>query len=471
MRALRPDRLFALPSGLWVLDEVQPVAAVLDPGDGQVRRVVSWARLPPRPPVPISPCAVPAVVRADAEALWVQNHRGGPLARVGVGGVEVVAWVGDRCLVAAAGTSAWCTLGRYGSEVVPVARAVEEGGSGSLVRVDADGRVQTVHTGAPVRDVRTSGQVAWVRLDVAPLPLRQDDTGGSGGRQVRWSSRWVPLPVTGDLPEQVRAGAGQEEEPEVPEEHRVVDGRWHGHRYDPHGQRGVAAAGYLWRLGRRDDESGGGAGRGGAVAGSTVAAAFGVRSASAVAAEPVCTVELGARWVRAAAPAGDALAVVASSRAVTAAGAGWHVLALDPCSGSGGGRVRVWLSPHQLDVGDGCWPLLPRPPEADSYARQVLHSWSRLDTYWRGPRGSQPLALGLSHPWVRLVGEWPHTHLECTFDTTRYPGLRVRRRLALFDEVGAIALDAEDAAVALMEDLEAGELPPAERARDGVLDV
>ncbi|WP_432507236.1 hypothetical protein [Kineococcus arenarius] len=42
--------------------------------------------------------------------------------------------------------------------------------------------------------------------------------------------------------------------------------------------------------------------------------------------------------------------------------------------------------------------------------------------------------------------------------------------MALFDERGAIA-HPEDADIVLMEDLETGNLPPAERAQDGVLDV
>ena len=41
MRDLRPSRLIELASGLWAVDDVQPVAAVLDPLNGDIRRIVS----------------------------------------------------------------------------------------------------------------------------------------------------------------------------------------------------------------------------------------------------------------------------------------------------------------------------------------------------------------------------------------------------------------------------------------------
>ncbi|WP_432507315.1 hypothetical protein [Kineococcus arenarius] len=507
VRALRPGRVIALPSGLWVLDQVQPVAVVLDPspdrvpgpGDSRVHRVVSWGRLPPPPHLAGVDQGEPASVCADAQALWVQQHPGGPLLRVGIDGVEASVWTRGRRLTAAAGASAWCTAGPRRQELVRGAGARPldaaggdaAGGEGGLamgsdwlLRADADGRVQKVFTDAPVRSVRTTEQAVWVQLDVAPFSLRHL---GVGTYEVSWSNRWVPLPLEGNLPNQVQAASGQRQAPDAPVRPVEGDGTWHGYPYEPRGQ-DVAAAGHLWRLGWREpapgdagaEEDAGGVGvhRAARRAGCTLATAFDPDHAYEQGARPVCTIELAVRGVQAVASAGQHLVVLAHCDAelegAPAHRTGPHVLALNPRGGTagepGGEQVRVWLSPHEVDISAFCWPLRPEPLDADSYARQVLADWGGLDTFWHGEDGVRPLAQGMSGSRVRLVGQWPHTHLECTFDFAPYPGLRLRRRVPLFDELGAIA-HPEDAEIGLMEDLETGNPPPADRARDGVLDV
>jgi len=114
-----------------------------------------------------------------------------------------------------------------------------------------------------------------------------------------------------------------------------------------------------------------------------------------------------------------------------------------------------------VDITDGCWPLEPRPADAGSYAEQVLATNAGL-----GP----PMIPDLAGITAALVGEWPDTLLQWTFGLDRYPGLALRRRVPLFDELGRIDPPTY-AAVHLMEDLATRPLPPPTQARDGVLDI
>lgn len=51
-----------------------------------------------------------------------------------------------------------------------------------------------------------------------------------------------------------------------------------------------------------------------------------------------------------------------------------------------------------------------------------------------------------------------------------FPGLVLRRRVPLFDELGRIE-QPEYASVYLMEDLATGAVPPASEAHNGILDI
>ncbi|MEW1959198.1 hypothetical protein [Kineococcus sp. NPDC059986] len=454
MRTLRPGRLFTTTAGVWVLDETQPVAAVLDPVEGRVRRLVSWTELPPPPP------GEPMTARVDAEALWVQNSPGGPLLRLQVGVDAVAVWTDGLTLAAAGRSSAWCTSAPPVQEIVHGADAapVGWGGSGTVLRADADGRVQRVHTNRPVRGVRTTAQALWVQLDVEPWSLRSL---GAGTYEVCWSSRWVPLPWDGDLPEQLTAAEGQEQVPAGSTRASAGDGLWPGYAYDPDSsvESGLAVRSgeWTWRLGW-DGNDGGRRLR-------AVAAAF--PSAAPAGAGPSVAapnlIDLGGHAVVAATPAAAAgrLAVV-----VSADPAPPRVLVVDAVERT----VRSWPSEGAVDISSACWPVRPRPLDADSYMRQVLDDWSRLESYWQGAGGDEPLARGMSAVAVRLVGQWPGTQLECTFAFAPCPGVRLRRRLDLFDELGAVAKP-QYAEIHLMEDLDTRALPPVEDAVDGVLDI
>ncbi|WP_432571103.1 hypothetical protein [Kineococcus sp. SYSU DK005] len=436
-----------------MLDDTQPAAAVLDPAEGAVRQLVSWSELPP-PPSGESMSA-----RVDDQALWVQGTAAGPLLRVPVDGGRTAVWTHGLALAAAGRSSAWCTSAPPPQEVVHGAGAVPVGwgGAGSVLRADADGRAQRVHTDRPVRGLRTGADALWVQLDVELWSLREL---GADTFEAVWSSRWVALPWVGDLPEQVSAADGQEEAPAGSVLDFAGDGAWHGYAYDPDSsaERGAAvrAGGWTWRAGwSRIEREGPNARR------TAVAAAFEVSGRARPGDPPRCLVDLGEGTVLAAAPAGERLAIVLASDRQPS-----RVLVVDAVTRS----AQTWLSGGELDISSGSWPLHPRPLEADSYTQQVLEDWSRLERYWRGPGTVEPLADGMSATRARLVGQWPATRLECTFDFEPCPGVRLRRSVALFDELGAIARP-EHAQIHLMEDLDTRKLLPLEEAVDGVLDI
>ncbi|NIZ90271.1 hypothetical protein [Kineococcus rubinsiae] len=455
-------------SGVWVLDELQPVAAVLDPDTGALRRLVSWAQLPPPPP------GEDVVVCADGDGLWVQHGRLGPLVRVDLDGVSTTVWTECLVLTAAGAGSAWCTSPApaqelvHGAEAEPVVFV-----SGAVVaRVDRDGRVQRVFTDAPVRAVLTSEEALWVQLDVAPWSLRNL---GTETHEVVWSSCWLSLAWTGDLPDRVEAATGQSEQPTAAPAPLGGDGRWHGYLYDPEGDPDsdevVAAAGLLWRLGwEAPTEDGPRRG--------TIAAAFATGTAGddQDTPEPLQVFQLG-DGIRAAAAVREHLVVVTNGvppgRESSRVGDLHSGETLVPCVVAlrpGVEPAQVWLTSDDVDISDLSWPLPPRPLDADSYTQQVLARWNRMDQYWLGPDGWHPLTQGMSGSRARLVGDWPATQLEFTFDYAPRPGVRLRRSIPLFDEVGAIA-NPEYADIGLMEDLDTGRTPPLEDARDGYLDM
>jgi hypothetical protein len=108
--------------------------------------------------------------------------------------------------------------------------------------------------------------------------------------------------------------------------------------------------------------------------------------------------------------------------------------------------------------------------------RGRLHVAPRLvdagpDRAWRPVApGIAPLADGLRDGQARLVGSWPDTELEWTFALATRPGLRLRRRVPLYDELGRVS-EPEHASIHLMEDLDTGGVPSAAEARDGDLDT
>ena len=452
VRALRPDRLVLLRSGLWVVDRTQPVAAVLDPATGAVRHVVSWAALPP--PAALEDLWPPARVVGDGASLWVQQGVGTPVVRVDVDGIVVAAWPDGAWLAACGPTGAWCTSSPPQQVLVRDDDPLELGLlPDRLLHVAPDGTVTTVPTDRPVRSVRATPDALEVRLDDDPATLHEL---GAGTAELEPSQRVVRLPWSEPLPASLSVGdaAPPVGVDELDDDHDAVrdGGRWHAPWCD-HDEPGLPAVGLVWHLGWDGDPDVG-----------ELRSAQGLhRRCVAVATRPDGTGarrwDLGGGAVRGAAAAGERLAVTVDRgtwRPAPTAPAPAEVVALDPRSGA----LAVLLPGDAVDVTGLGWPLGPRPLDADSYVAQVLRT--------HDDGGS--LGSGTSEVVVRVVGAWPDTALEWSFLHDSRRGLLLRRRVPLFDELGRVT-PPQYAGVHLDEDLATGALPPAAAARDGVLEV
>ncbi len=454
-RALRPDRLFALPSGLWVLDAFQPVAAVLEP-DGAVRRLVSWPELPPAD----GPDQRPEV-RSDGAGLWTQQQASGPLVRVGVDGVTTTAWTGGLLLAACGPGVAWCSLPPRNQELVAGPDPHPVGGDfvDRLLRVAADGVCSSVLTEHPVRAVQADALGLLVRVDVGGWTLGHL---GADTYEVQREARWLRLPWDERLPERLTVA-----------EHGLAEGFVPGNRVDAVGwgpftwhedptlpdeqsqPRPVTALGLTWRFGWDLERS--------------EVGRRAVASAHTIQGDEVRRWDLGVGTVQSVTPVGDCLAVVLCRDVFSAprTPVGGRVVLVDPRA-----DATVLLADDRVDITDLGWPLPPRPLGTDSFLAQILTDNGRLEHYWNSVRDGpgQPLAAGMSHVRTTLAGDWPHTHLEWTFSYLPHPGLILRRRVPLFDELGRPDPPFY-ADINLMEDLDTRNLPPVSEARDGVLDI
>jgi len=101
-RALRPRHVHFAANYLWIVDETQPVAALLEPDTYEVQKIVEWSALPARPPGTRA-----GEIVSDDHGLWVQSHSEGPLVRVTPNGIEHAEYTEHHVLLCAGPTGAW----------------------------------------------------------------------------------------------------------------------------------------------------------------------------------------------------------------------------------------------------------------------------------------------------------------------------------------------------------------------------
>ncbi|PRY12217.1 hypothetical protein [Kineococcus rhizosphaerae] len=449
MRFLAPGWLVPLDSGLWAVDRYQPVAAVLDLRDGTVRNVVSWSAQPPPAAVRYSS----TVVLDDGTSLWVQQESGGPVVRVGEEGIAASGLVDDsddptakQSLQVCRPGFAWCSGSADEYEVVPRgAPPSEPPRHGRLQRVDSDGRVHTVELDRGVRELLDTPQgllVAAVGDDVHRRPRWDGDRDkvAHGTRHFLLPWQETPPPFLGD---RYALPADFHPPPRTP--HPTLPSQ------DVAGYGPVAAGGGLeWFAGpgRRapDDDP---------------AFARPVLSARGPDGTTVASWDLGGGWIDAVTAHGTRLTVALAHRPT-----GWRshvvhhpveVFTLDAADGS---RTDV-LAADAVDVSEGCWPLQPPPVDARSYAWEVLRS---------AQRGAGQLErVGAREVRYRLDGSWPQTVLELTCTVSGRPGVVLRQRTPLFDELGR-AIGSQYAAAHLVDRL-ASHWQPRPGVADGFLDL
>src|SRR4051794_6836020 len=263
-RFLRPAILQLVAGELWAVDVLQPVAAVLDPASGAVRRLLSW---PPLPPAAERRWQGEWRALSDGAALWVQAAPG-PAARVLPDGTVTVATVrttadpqGSR-LAAAGPAGAWLVPGPPLQDITTDPTAPPpDGGWTPLLLAAPDGTVRVVVVEHPVLDVVGTPDGTVLAVDTGRGARRDLGAG-------HWS--WEPEPtwllVRADAPVPDRIStvtAVVTDAPAVPAS-RTNDALflWHPDTLDDAEGRREApvevAGGLLWRAGR-------GAGRGAVV--------------------------------------------------------------------------------------------------------------------------------------------------------------------------------------------------------------
>lgn len=444
-RPLDPAHLHVVGDELWVVDAVQPVAAVLDPATGALRRLVGW------PDVPAWHEASDPEWRtlSDGDALWVQSGSGPP-ARVAPDGAVVVATVRttatpERWRLAAAGPGGAWLVGQGPVQDIaasPDAPPPADGGSRLLVAA-RDGDVREVVVQHPVHDVLGTAEGVLVQVDTGRGRRIDLDLGS-------WSwepdHEWLSVPWSHGMPEVVSVRSHATVPAPLVPSARLPGWPflWHGTDEGDAAGAGATrhdiAGGLRWLLGwdrsgstpRRSVATGHDPGDGG----------------------ERLRVPLGRGTVRALVGTASALFV-----AVLRPGGQAAVLVVDPASGD----VRETAA-SAVDVSAHRRPLGPPPADLGSYTRYWLSRWA-------GESGTvEPAEEGMANGRAAIVGDWPDTALEITFDWDRRPGLRLRRRLRLFDELGRHT-PPEYSDVHLMEDLATDHVPPSGDAVGGVLDV
>jgi hypothetical protein len=435
---------------VWAVDEFQPVAALLDATSGALVRLVSWPDLPP-------PSVGETVqVVAAASGLWVQPGPGAPVARIDRQGMVQGGYSAGRRLVAAEQRGAWCVGEQPQLLTSDPQWTPEPLSSDAIFVIAANGDTRRVEVDRPVRAVHVAAEggeaVVYLVVDDAPHTVREL---GASTWEVRWRQAWLRVPP-GPVPARLYLADAEVERPVLPPRRAAGAQSWHRGVADP--ARAGVRAGRRWWLAGADLEHSDAFDRRLVLTGHREGESQPLR------------IDLGSGHVRAML-GGDTGLWLAVRRRVAggdSSAAPVELLRVDADSGS----VSTVMSGADFDVSGQCWPLGRPPIDAESYASYQRDRYAELDTAWRQPVAgtTKPLAEHTSRWSSTLAGSWPETRLILSFDHRRYPGLRLRRRVRLFDELGRLD-PPEFADIQLMEDIETGRIPPTGEAVDGLLDV
>lgn len=431
---------------VWVLDDFQPVGALLDAATGAVRAVHSWPEVQPV----AAPGSYPSTwrVASHGHALWVQQPPG-PVARIDWFGSVRLQASGGQELRAVSAHGAWSL-----SEVPPHDIASDPGappadarGPTRVTVALAGGGTRSVGVDVPVVQARGADGDLFLLVETGEWTRREL------GPRTAWVleplTRWLHLPADAPVPGRFDADRHAADAPPQMRPSQDNGGQRWGSvwltptpRPDPSlndivEATGEPAGGLRWRVGR--DRENWHLRRG--------SGALGLDPNSGA---PVLRVDLGPGEVRAMAGTTTHLwLAIDTPRPMTSyqPPAPASVVRLDPRTGD----AEVVLPPDWLDITHLCWPLPPRPPDGTVY-----------EQHWR----TELVADGFTHDGIRiptgrrteLVGQWPNTHVQLLFTSRRHPGRRLRRRIPLYDELGR-QLSPDYAATHLDEDLASGAQP------------
>lgn len=441
-RFLHPGLLVAVGARVWVVDRVQPVALVLAAVGAERVGLVGWSQ------VPAGPSPDRRVVLPGHDALWVQQH-GGPLARVDEHGGLTGHHVADTVLGAVSVHGAWCAPEPRAQDIAATADAPPaDPRTSTRLRLARPGQVtRTVHVDAPVQSLRGAGGDLFVEVETGAWT--RESLGTSTTWDLEVDTAWLRLAADQDVPAGLSLvdhacsapppADGQVWWHRLPRERDLSEGE-DGEPVPPHAR----TAGLDWFAGE-DPESV-------ALPGQVFAVAYETGTT-----RERWRVPLGPGEVVATAASGEQLWVAVQQppngpyRPAGPVG----VLRVD----AGTGRVETVVAPGGVDITTLAWPLDQRPVDEADYTAYWQHHLQGLDAYWTDQDGHVgPLSAGVSGARVDVVGVWPGTTLDVTFAWSRRPGVRLRRTLALYDDLGRPE-EPLYADIHIMEDLDTGRVP------------
>lgn len=447
-RHLRPGFLVPSADAIWVLDDMEPVGALLDLVSGALLGVHAWPEVQPGP----RPDRYPSTWRVVGHdgALWVQQPPGdlaridreGSVGRFPSGGLE---------LRTVSPHGAWCLGSVPPWSVRTEPEAQPPRGPGVVVLVGDEAVPRRVSVDTPVWEACTIDGTLYLLVETGHWRRRSNAPGRGWLNEP--TTGWLRLAATASVPDRLGpdryADSGPRRRPSMGNGGQRWGQVWLDPppRENPGEQDVIAAAGepagdLRWRVGSiRDDRR---------------PRRSGARGWDPASGRTVHLIDLGPGTVVAMSGTADHLwLAIDTPRPQTSyqPPAPASVARVDARTGA----VQVVLPADTIDITGLGWALRPRPPDTAAY-----------EEHWR----ARMVAEGSAYDGVRipnprravLVGSWPHTEVEIRFTSVRHPGKRLRRRLSLYDEIGR-PTPPEYGDMHLDEDLASGAQPY--RAPDG----
>ncbi|MGI8417767.1 MAG: hypothetical protein ACR2P2_16510 [Nakamurella sp.] len=479
-RFLRPAALIPVGDTLWVFDEFQPVAAVLDRATAAVQRLVCWPEVGWAPEQNLF---------GDDTGVWLQPSPRGSLVRLTEAGVEFRTKVGDLWPPPAAGlrwpdvsqriaagpTGAWAWCRWHVNDTSALHDAPPAGGplvDSTMRLVGADGATRSLTVQGRVNQAEYVDGALQLRVDVEPWyrdNILMGGPVGMGAWALRHTEATLRVPFDGDgdgsatiparitVAEFVSPSGDARRAAEPARDGGKLWNPWYPSENELHSRRAQPAGGLSWVWGCLSSSPSGCGYWGHQI----------LATGHDQAGELKRRVELGAGRIVAGIGDGRYLWLAVRRRQSPPMSLPVELLRVDGRTG----EVEIALTPTTVDITGRGWPLRQRPGNAARFAEHWRTVYSALEHWWHHPDGStSALSDGISNATAELIGDWPDTVLRLEFDHERWPGIRMIHQIELFDELGRQAVERiRNADWRLAESLDGGLAPLPQEAVDGEL--
>lgn len=190
-RLLRPRYICFAAGRLWVIDETQPAAVLLEPRSGQIDRIMFWPEMPSPSPV--------LTVASHGDRVWLHYRGTEVLACVTADGVHHAEYFEGTHLLTAGALGAWCFRPTRTRD--DVARTADEP---PLLRPQPGPPLLVAHPGGGTSPIDVDGVLVAadfdeqsVRLGVehAPWSRFYRDGPSPSGYVLQQSKSWIHVPM------------------------------------------------------------------------------------------------------------------------------------------------------------------------------------------------------------------------------------------------------------------------------------